>query len=132
MCAPTMPRPAAGSIPDQPGVYLFRDRHARVLYVGKAGSLRKRLASYFQPTRHLHPHTAAMVEASAQVEWLLVRGEVEALQLEYTLIKEHRPRYNVRYRDDKSYPWLAVPLADEIPRPRVERGRNRKGAQYLE
>src|SRR4029450_9845208 len=131
MSVPTTPRPAAGSIPDQPGVYLFRDRHARVLYVGKAGSLRKRLASYFQPTRHLHPRTAAMVEASAQVEWLLVRGEVEALQLEYTLIKEHRPRYNVRYRDDKTYPWLAVTLDEEIPRARVQRGAKRRGVRYF-
>jgi excinuclease ABC subunit C len=112
-------------------VYLFRDRNGRVIYVGKAISLRKRTASYFQPMRNLHPRTAAMVEASASLEWMLVQSEVEALQLEYNLIKQHRPRYNVRYRDDKSYPWLAVPLADEIPRPRVERGPKRKGTRYF-
>jgi excinuclease ABC subunit C len=126
-----MPRPRPEAIPDRPGVYLFRDRDGRVIYVGKAISLRKRTASYFQPMRNLHPRTAAMVEAAANLEWMLVSGEVEALQLEYNLIKQHRPRYNVRYRDDKSYPWLAVPLADEIPRPRVERGRKRKGTRYF-
>ncbi|HET6813607.1 MAG TPA: excinuclease ABC subunit UvrC, partial [Actinomycetota bacterium] len=119
------------AIPDHPGVYLFRDRDGRVIYVGKAISLRKRTASYFQPMRNLHPRTAAMVEGSASLEWVLVQSEVEALQLEYNLIKQHRPRYNVRYRDDKSYPWLAVPLADEIPRPRVERGPRRKGTRYF-
>jgi excinuclease ABC subunit C len=127
----TMPRPKPEAIPDHPGVYLFRDRDGRVIYVGKAISLRKRTASYFQPTRHLHPRTAAMVEASASLEWMLVSGEVEALQLEYNLIKQHRPRYNVRYRDDKSYPWLAVPVSDQIPRPRVERGPKRKGTRYF-
>jgi excinuclease ABC subunit C len=131
MTVATTPRPRPEAIPDRPGVYLFRDRDGRVIYVGKAISLRKRTASYFQPMRHLHPRTAAMVEASAALEWMLVSGEVEALQLEYNLIKQHRPRYNVRYRDDKSYPWLAVPLADEIPRPRVERGRKRKGTRYF-
>jgi excinuclease ABC subunit C len=131
MSVPTTPRPAPSSIPDQPGVYLFRDRHGRVVYVGKATSLRKRLASYFQPMRNLHPRTAAMVEASATVEWMLVGGEVEALQLEYTLIKQHKPRYNVRYRDDKSYPWLAVTLDEEVPRARVLRGAKRKGVRYF-
>jgi excinuclease ABC subunit C len=131
MSVPTSPRPTPGSIPDQPGVYLFKDAQGRVVYVGKAGSLRKRLASYFQPMRNLHPRTAAMVEAAATVEWMLVRGEVEALQLEYTLIKEHKPRYNVRYRDDKSYPWLAVTLDEEVPRARVQRGPKRKGVKYF-
>src|SRR5215207_448950 len=131
MSVATSPRPKPDAIPDHPGVYLFRDRNTRVIYVGKAISLRKRTASYFQPMRNLHPRTAAMVEASASLEWMLVQSEVEALQLEYNLIKQHRPRYNVRYRDDKSYPWLAVPLADEIPRPRVERGRKRKGTRYF-
>jgi excinuclease ABC subunit C len=131
MTVATSPRPKPEAIPDHPGVYLFRDRDGRVIYVGKAISLRKRTASYFQPMRNLHPRTAAMVEASASLEWMLVQSEVEALQLEYNLIKQHRPRYNVRYRDDKSYPWLAVPLADEIPRPRVERGRKRKGTRYF-
>ena len=131
MTVATTPRPRPEAIPDRPGVYLFRDRDGRVIYVGKAISLRKRTASYFQPMRNLHPRTAAMVDASAALEWVLVSGEVEALQLEYNLIKQHRPRYNVRYRDDKSYPWLAVPLGDEIPRPRVERGRKRKGTRYF-
>jgi excinuclease ABC subunit C len=131
MTVATSPRPKPEAIPDHPGVYLFRDRDGRVIYVGKAISLRKRTASYFQPMRHLHPRTAAMVEASATLEWVLVNSEVEALQLEVSLIKQHRPRYNVRYRDDKSYPWLAVPLADEIPRPRVERGAKRKGTRYF-
>jgi excinuclease ABC subunit C len=131
MTVATSPRPKPEAIPDHPGVYLFRDRDGRVIYVGKAISLRKRTASYFQPMRNLHPRTAAMVEGSASLEWVLVQSEVEALQLEYNLIKQHRPRYNVRYRDDKSYPWLAVPLADEIPRPRVERGPKRKGTRYF-
>src|SRR4029450_10127154 len=131
MTVATSPRPKPEAIPDHPGVYLFRDRDGRVIYVGKAISLRKRTASYFQPMRNLHPRTAAMVEASATLEWVLVNSEVEALQLEVSLIKQHRPRYNVRYRDDKSYPWLAVPLADEIPRPRVERGAKRKGTRYF-
>jgi len=131
MTVATSPRPKPEAIPDHPGVYLFRDRDGRVIYVGKAISLRKRTASYFQPMRNLHPRTAAMVEGSASLEWVLVQSEVEALQLEYNLIKQHRPRYNVRYRDDKSYPWLAVPLADEIPRPRVERGPRRKGTRYF-
>ena len=131
MTVATTPRPRPEAIPDRPGVYLFRDRDGRVIYVGKAISLRKRTASYFQPMRNLHPRTAAMVEASSALEWMLVSGEVEALQLEYNLIKQHRPRYNVRYRDDKSYPWLAVPIGDEIPRPRVERGRKRKGTRYF-
>src|SRR6266540_2761254 len=100
-------------------------------HVGKAISLRKRLASYFQPLRNLHPRTAAMVESSDTLEWVLVQNEVEALQLEYNLIKQHRPRYNVRYRDDKSYPWLAVTVSEEIPRPRVERGAKRKGTRYF-
>jgi excinuclease ABC subunit C len=131
MTVATTPRPKPEAIPDRPGVYLFRDRDGRVIYVGKAISLRKRTASYFQPMRNLHPRTAAMVDASAALEWVLVSSEVEALQLEYNLIKQHRPRYNVRYRDDKSYPWLAVPVGDEIPRPRVERGRKRKGTRYF-
>jgi excinuclease ABC subunit C len=131
MSITTSPRPKPDAIPDHPGVYLFRDASGRVIYVGKAISLRKRLASYFQPLRNLHPRTAAMVEASATVEWVLVQNEVEALQLEYNFIKQHRPRYNVRYRDDKTYPWLAVTVSEEIPRPRVERGAKRKGTRYF-
>jgi excinuclease ABC subunit C len=131
MSIATSPRPKPEAIPDHPGVYLFRDAPGRVIYVGKAISLRKRVASYFQPLRNLHPRTAAMVDASATLEWVLVRSEVEALQLEYNLIKQHRPRYNVRYRDDKTYPWLAVTVSEEIPRPRVERGAKRKGTRYF-
>jgi excinuclease ABC subunit C len=131
MSIATSPRPKPEAIPDHPGVYLFRDGAGRAIYVGKAISLRKRLASYFQPLRNLHPRTAAMVDASRALEWVLVRSEVEALQLEYNLIKQHRPRYNVRYRDDKSYPWLAVTVGEEFPRPRVERGAKRKGTRYF-
>src|SRR6266699_1921389 len=131
MSITTSPRPKPEAIPDHPGVYQFKDAAGRVIYVGKAISLRKRLASYFQPLRNLHPRTAAMVESSDTLEWVLVRSEVEALQLEYNLIKQHRPRYNVRYRDDKSYPWLAVTVSEEIPRPRVERGAKRKGTRYF-
>src|SRR4030095_4959913 len=131
MTVATSPRPKPEALPAHPGVYLFRDRDGRVIYVGKAISVRKRTASYFQPMRNLHPRTAAMGEASWVLEWMRVQSEVEALQLEYNLIKQHRPRYNVRYRDDKSYPWLAVPLAHEIPPPRVERGPKRKGTRYF-
>ena len=131
MTVATSPRPKPEAIPDHPGVYLFRDRNGRVIYVGKAISLRKRTASYFQPMRNLHPRTAAMVEASASLEWMLVQSEVEALQLEYNLIKQHRPRYNVRYRDDKSYPSLAVTLYEEYPRLQVMRGAKRKGVRYF-
>src|SRR6266508_3882098 len=131
MSITTSPRPKPEAIPDHPGVYQFKDVAGRVIYVGKAISLRKRLASYFQPLRNLHPRTAAMVESSDTLEWVLVQNEVEALQLEYNLIKQHRPRYNVRYRDDKSYPWLAVTVSEEIPRPRVERGAKRKGTRYF-
>ena len=95
-------RPEAGSIPASPGVYLFKDEHDRVVYVGKAKSLRARLSNYF--ATGLHPRTQAMVEAARDVEWIVTDGEVEALHLELNLIKQHRPRYNVRYRDDKSYP----------------------------
>jgi excinuclease ABC subunit C len=130
MSVPTSPRPRPEAIPDRPGVYLFKDADGRVIYVGKAISVRKRTANYFQ-RYHLHPRTAAMVEASATLEWVLVTSDVEALQLEYNLIKRYAPRYNVRYRDDKTYPWLAVTLSEEIPRPRVERGAKRKGTRYF-
>jgi excinuclease ABC subunit C len=121
-------RPEQGSIPNRPGVYLFRDSHGRVVYAGKAKSLRSRLASYFgleQQTK-----TRAMLDAAADVEWIVTETEVEALHLELNLIKEHRPRYNVRYRDDKSYPYLAITLDEEIPRARVLRGTKRKGVKY--
>lgn len=121
-------RPAQGSVPTLPGVYLFRDGAGRVVYVGKAKSLRSRLSNYWQTD--LHPKTRAMVEAAQEVEWIVTDNEVEALHLELTLIKEHRPRYNVRYRDDKSYPYLAITLDEEYPRARVMRGPKRKGVKY--
>jgi len=128
---PASYRPAPGSIPDQPGVYKFRDEHQRVIYVGKAKSLRSRLSSYFQDTFNLHPRTQTMVRTAASVEWTVVTTEVEALQLEYSWIKEFDPRFNVRYRDDKSYPWLAVTLDEEFPRAQVMRGAKRKGVKYF-
>ncbi|HSP36664.1 MAG TPA: excinuclease ABC subunit UvrC [Frankiaceae bacterium] len=122
-------RPPPGSIPEAPGVYKFRDSGGRVIYVGKAKSLRSRLNSYF--TGDLHPRTAQMVATARGVEWTVVTTEVEALQLEYTWIKEFDPRFNVKYRDDKSYPWLAVTISDEYPRLQVMRGAKRKGVRYF-
>jgi excinuclease ABC subunit C len=107
---------------------MFRDQVGRVIYVGKAKSLRSRLSNYF--AQDLHPRTLAMVEAAADVEWIVTDTEVQALHLELNLIKQHRPRYNVRYRDDKSYPYLAITLDEEIPRARVLRGTKRKGVRY--
>ena len=115
-------RPAPGSIPDTPGCYLFRDRHGRVIYVGKAKSLRSRLANYFQAWSGIAARTRAMLEAARSVEWIVVDSEVEALHLEYTLIQRHKPRYNVRYRDDKSYPYLVLSTSQDVPRARVQRG----------
>jgi len=112
-------------------VYKFRDEHARVIYVGKAKSLRSRLSSYFQDLANLHPRTRQMVTTAASVEWTVVTTEVEALQLEYSWIKEFDPRFNVRYRDDKSYPWLAVTLHEDYPRLQVMRGPKRKGVRYF-
>ena len=126
-----MQRPPAGTIPDAPGSYQFKDAEGRVVYVGKARSLRQRLSNYFQDPRHLPPRTASMVANAETVEWIQVRNEVEALMLEYSLIKQHRPRFNIRLRDDKSYPFLAVTVADEWPRPTVMRGRKRKGVRYF-
>jgi excinuclease ABC subunit C len=128
---PATYRPAPGSIPVEPGVYRFRDPHGRVIYVGKAKSLRPRLTSYFQDLSALHPRTRQMVTTAAKVEWTVVGTEVEALQLEYNWIKEFDPRFNVRYRDDKSYPVLAVTLNDEYPRLFVYRGPRRKGVRYF-
>jgi excinuclease ABC subunit C len=122
-------RPPTSEIPDQPGTYLFRDRHGRVIYVGKAKSLRKRVISYF--SRDLHPRTEAMVEAADSVEWIIADSNVAALMLEYSLIKEHRPRFNIKLRDDKSYPYLAITRVDEWPRARVMRGKKRKGNEYF-
>jgi excinuclease ABC subunit C len=124
-------RPPAGSIPESPGSYQFKDAHGRVIYVGKASNLRQRLSNYFQDPRHLHPRTAQMVATAESVEWTTVHNEVEALMLEYSLIKEHRPRFNVRLRDDKSYPFLAVTLDEEWPRAMVMRGTKRKGVRYF-
>jgi excinuclease ABC subunit C len=124
-------RPPAGTIPDAPGSYQFKDAEGRVIYVGKAKSIRSRLNSYFGDPRSMLPRTAQMVQTAATVEWIEVRNEVEALMLEYSLIKTHQPRFNIRLRDDKSYPFLAVTLADEWPRPRVMRGAKRKGVRYF-
>jgi len=128
---PSTYRPRPGEIPDSPGVYRFRDAHGRVIYVGKAKSLRSRLNSYFADLASLHPRTQSMVTTAAQVEWTVVGTEVEALQLEYSWIKEFDPRFNVKYRDDKSYPYLAVTLGEEYPRVQVMRGAKRKGTRYF-
>ncbi len=124
-------RPPAGTIPEAPGSYQFKDAHGRVIYVGKASNLRQRLSNYFQSPVNLHPRTAQMVETAASVEWTIVRNEVEALMLEYSLIKQHDPRFNVRLRDDKSYPFLAVTIDEQWPRALVMRGRKRKGTRYF-
>jgi len=128
---PATYRPAPGTIPDQPGVYRFRDPTGRVIYVGKAKSLRSRLNSYFGDVWNLHQRTQQMVTTAASVDWVTVGTEVEALQLEYSWIKEYDPRFNVRYRDDKSYPYLAVTLGEEFPRLQVMRGVKRKGVRYF-
>ncbi|MEV3908864.1 excinuclease ABC subunit UvrC [Streptomyces canus] len=131
MADPSSYRPKPGEIPDSPGVYRFRDEHRRVIYVGKAKSLRQRLANYFQDLASLHPRTRTMVTTAASVEWTVVSTEVEALQLEYSWIKEFDPRFNVKYRDDKSYPYLAVTMNEEFPRVQVMRGQKRKGVRYF-
>ncbi len=124
-------RPPAGSIPDSPGSYQFKDADGRVIYVGKAKSLRSRLNSYFGNPTLLHPKTAQMVAAAETVEWIEVRNEIEAFFLEYNLIKEHRPRFNIRLRDDKSYPFLAVTLSEQWPRAMVRRGTKDRGTRYF-
>lgn len=131
MADPATYRPAPGTIPVEPGVYKFRDSYGRVIYVGKAKSLRSRLNSYFADVASLHPRTKQMVTTAASVEWTVVSTEVEALQLEYNWIKEFDPRFNVRYRDDKSYPVLAVTLNEEYPRLFVYRGARKKGVRYF-
>ncbi|MEU8610194.1 excinuclease ABC subunit UvrC [Actinoplanes sp. NPDC048791] len=128
---PSSYRPAPGTIPDAPGVYRFRDPTGRVIYVGKAKSLRSRLNSYFADTFSLHARTQQMVTTAAAVDWVTVSSEVEALQLEFSWIKEFDPRFNVKYRDDKSYPFLAVTLNEEYPRLQVMRGAKRKGVRYF-
>ena len=124
-------RPKAGEIPTSAGVYRFRDATGRVLYVGKAKNLRSRLSNYFQPLRSLHERTRRMVTSASSVEWTVVGTEFEALQLEYTWIKEFNPPFNVQFRDDKSYPYLAITLQDDVPRVLVTRNRNLKGARYF-
>jgi excinuclease ABC subunit C len=124
-------RPKSSTIPDTPGCYLFRDEHGRVVYVGKALSLRNRISNYFADPATLHPRTAAMVEAARDVEWIVTANEVESLHLEYNLIKEHAPRFNVRYRDDKSYPFLAITWGEEYPRAMVMRGAKKKDVRYF-
>lgn len=131
MADPASYRPAPGSIPTGPGVYRFSDAQGRVLYVGKAKSLRSRLNSYFADPSALHFRTQTMVRTAARVEWTLVRNELEALQLEYTWIKQFDPRFNVKYRDDKSYPWVAVTWSEEFPRVFVGRGAQRRGTRYF-
>lgn len=123
------PRPQTSQIPDRPGAYLFRDPEGRVVYVGKAASLRKRLTSYWG--KPLHPRTEAMMAAAASVEWIVASTEVDALMLEYNLIQEHRPRFNIRYRDDKSYPYLALTVGERWPRAQVLRGTKRKNVRYF-
>src|ERR1700683_3619772 len=124
-------RPLPGSIPEGPGSYQFVDGNGRVLYVGKAKSLRQRLNNYFQDPTGLPPRTAQMISQADHVEWMVVDTEAEALLLEHNLIKQFQPRYNVRLKDDKSYPWLAVSVEDTWPRPAVVRGRKRSGVRYF-
>ena len=124
-------RPPAGTIPDAPGSYQFHDRDGRVIYVGKAKSLRSRLSNYFGNPGNLPVRTAQMVAQAETVEWIQVRNDVEAVMLEYSLIKQHKPRFNIRLRDDKSYPFLAVTVSDEWPRALVRRGTKDKGSRYF-
>ncbi|WP_433123621.1 GIY-YIG nuclease family protein [Arthrobacter koreensis] len=118
MADPATYRPRTGEIPTEPGVYRFRDEYRRVIYVGKAKNLRSRLNSYFASPRQLMPKTRAMVFTATSVEWTVVGTELEALQLEYTWIKEFNPRFNIMFRDDKSYPYLAVTMGEKYPAPR--------------
>ena len=131
MADPTTYRPAPGMIPKEPGVYKFRDHTGRVIYVGKAKNLRSRLSNYFQDLSQLHPRTRQMVTAATAVEWTVVASEVEALQLEYTWIKKFDPQFNVKYRDDKTYPSLAVSVGEAVPRAFFYRGPRRKGIRYF-
>src|SRR5947207_5263017 len=124
-------RPPAGTIPDAPGSYQFKDKDGRVVYVGKAKSLRSRLNNYFQNPANLLPRTAQMVAAAETVEWIEVNNEIDALMLEYNLIQRHRPRFNIRLRDDKSYPFLAITMSDEWPRAMVRRGVKDPGMRYF-
>ncbi|WP_062078719.1 excinuclease ABC subunit UvrC [Demequina globuliformis] len=131
MTDPASYRPAPGTIPTQPGVYRFKDPHGRVVYVGKAKNLRARLSNYFQDLGALHPRTRMMVTTAASVEWTVVRSEAESLILEHTWIKQYDPRFNVIFKDDKSYPYLAVTLNEKYPRIVVMRGDRKKGVRYF-
>ncbi|MDO5048297.1 MAG: excinuclease ABC subunit UvrC [Actinomycetaceae bacterium] len=131
MADPVTYRPKTSEIPTEPGVYRFRDEQGRVIYVGKAKNLRNRLTSYFQDPANLHPRTQNMVFSAASVQWTVVANEVEALTLEYSWIKQYDPRFNVMYRDDKSYPYLAVSMNEEIPRMQIMRGARKKGVRYF-
>lgn len=131
MADPSTYQPKTGEIPTRPGVYRFRDPHSRVVYVGKAKNLRSRLSSYFARPETLHPKTRTMVFTAAGVEWTVVGSELEAIQLEYTWIKQYTPRFNIMYRDDKSYPYLAVTMNEKYPRVMVMRGDRRKGVKYF-
>ena len=124
-------KPDPGTIPTEPGCYLWRDARDRVVYVGKAKSLRARLSSYFQAWSGIQQRTRSMLEAARSVEWIVCANEVEALHLEYNLIKRHRPRYNVRYTDDKSYPYLAITVQEDVPRAMVRRNPKRDGTRYF-
>lgn len=131
MADPASYRPAPGTIPTQPGVYRFSDPAGTVIYVGKAKNLRQRLNSYFADPHSLHFRTQTMVRTAAKVEWTVVQNELESLQLEYTWIKQYDPRFNIKYRDDKSYPWVAITWSEEFPRVFVGRGAKRKGNRYF-
>ncbi len=131
MADPATYRPQTGEIPTNPGVYRFRDPHGRVIYVGKAKNLRSRLNSYFANPAGLLPKTHAMVYTASSVEWTVVGSELESLQLEYTWIKEFKPRFNVVFRDDKTYPYLALTMSEKLPRVQVMRGDRRKGTRYF-
>lgn len=124
-------RPKTSDIPTQPGVYKWRDGEGRVIYVGKAKNLRNRLTNYFQPLEQLHPRTQTMVLTARSLEWTVVGTELEALTLEYTWIKEFDPRFNVVFRDDKTYPYLAVSVGEEFPRVWITRSRKRKDTRYF-
>ena len=124
-------RPKAGDIPTQPGVYRWRDETGRVLYVGKAKNLRQRLSNYFAPLPSLHQRTRRMVLTARSLDWTVVGTDIEALQLEYTWIKEFDPPFNVKFRDDKTYPFMAITLADEAPRVMVTRNTRIRGAKYF-
>ena len=131
MTDPASYRPRPGEVPTSPGVYRFTDPHGRVVYVGKAKNLRARLNSYFTSVDQLHPKTYAMVHHASRVEWTVVGSELEAIQLEYTWIKQHTPRFNIMYRDDKSYPYLAVTMNEKFPRVQVMRGDRKPGVKYF-